>query len=318
MHHTDRCLSKGYIFASADYRLLPPTDGHQVLEDVKDAFAFVSTFSHDREEGKGNLTVDSTRIAVAGTSAGGLCAYLAAIHCKTPKPVAILSMYGMGGNFFVSERKFTPAILIFFQTPHYLVPKKVPFFRNRDLLDPTEFAEFLYPESAKLPIISGSPLVYHDSSYRIPGYPANPRMLLARLYLQLGTFLDYWTGLYEPSITNTLRPLCEDGSPDDEMDFEDLIPEDSKPLFPQLHARTTAWPPTLLVHGTKDTAVPLAESAHMLSKLSSAGALVRLIEVQGMEHSFDYEPSAEEKCTGVFDEVIQFLAGRMGAAGLYN
>ena len=205
-------------------------------------------------------------------------------------------------------------MLSLFQTQHYLLPKKVPFFRGRELLDPADFPQFLYPESARLPVISGSPLAYHDASYHIPGYPANPRMLLARLYLQLGTFLDYWTGLHEPSISGTLRRVCEEDAQGDEMDFEDLVPEQAKHLFPQLNAMSTAWPPTLLVHGTQDTAVPVSESAHMFSKLSSAGALVRLIEVKGMEHSFDYEAGAEAKCASVFEEVIQFLAGRLGRA----
>ena len=44
-------------------------------------------------------------MAVAGSSAGGLCAYLAAIHCVSPKPKGIVSMYGLGGNFLVSTNQ---------------------------------------------------------------------------------------------------------------------------------------------------------------------------------------------------------------------
>ena len=49
--------------------------------------------------------IDPDAMAVAGTSAGGLCAYLAAMHCVSPKPKGIVSMYGMGGDFFVSDGK---------------------------------------------------------------------------------------------------------------------------------------------------------------------------------------------------------------------
>ena len=46
--------------------------------------------------------VDSSAIAVAGASAGGLCAYLAVMHVS-PKPRALLSLYAMGGDFLVSS-----------------------------------------------------------------------------------------------------------------------------------------------------------------------------------------------------------------------
>lgn len=46
--------------------------------------------------------VKTESIAVGGTSAGGLCAYLTAVHCKSPKPRALLNMYSMGGEILVS------------------------------------------------------------------------------------------------------------------------------------------------------------------------------------------------------------------------
>lgn len=49
------------------------------------------------------FTVDPERIAVAGTSSGSLCAYLAALHAS-PRPKAVLAMYGMGGNMLVGGR----------------------------------------------------------------------------------------------------------------------------------------------------------------------------------------------------------------------
>lgn len=48
------------------------------------------------------FTVDPNALAVAGTSAGGLCAHWAAMHVS-PKPKAVVSMYAMGGDFLVSE-----------------------------------------------------------------------------------------------------------------------------------------------------------------------------------------------------------------------
>lgn len=102
---SDRISAAGCAFISADYRLIPPSTGHEVLQDVKDVFRFVSgELNHllyqDDQNPSQILQIDANAIAVAGTSAGGLCAYLAAVHA-TPKPKAVLSMYGMGGDLLV-------------------------------------------------------------------------------------------------------------------------------------------------------------------------------------------------------------------------
>jgi len=91
-----RTTAAGLAFISADYRLLPPSTGHDVLKDVVDLFAFLA-----RTPTLGTVLLDGTRLAVAGTSAGGMCAFLAAIHAN-PRPRAVLSFYGLGGDVFVS------------------------------------------------------------------------------------------------------------------------------------------------------------------------------------------------------------------------
>lgn len=94
----DRLNKAGIAFISADYRLLGPTTGHDVLEDVKDAFEFVA---HKLNAQLDAFQVDPAAIAVSGSSAGGLCALLAAAQA-TPKPVATLGIYPIGGNLLVS------------------------------------------------------------------------------------------------------------------------------------------------------------------------------------------------------------------------
>ena len=91
------------IFISADYRLLPPATGHDILADIKDLFAFI-----DRDvnsliqscQAKYAFEIDSSALAVAGSSSGALCAYLAAMHAL-PQPKAVVSLYGMGGDMLV-------------------------------------------------------------------------------------------------------------------------------------------------------------------------------------------------------------------------
>ena len=89
--------------ASADYTLLCPASGHDVLDDIKDLFTYLSTdLNLDLAASGCERRVDASSIIVAGSSAGGLCAYLAALHA-TPKPKGVLSLYGMGGDFLVSK-----------------------------------------------------------------------------------------------------------------------------------------------------------------------------------------------------------------------
>ena len=173
-------------------------------------------------------------------------------------------------------------------------------------MDPVDFAEYIYPfKDGTLEPISDSPLAYHPQTYYIPGFPANPRMLLARLYLQLGVFIDYYTGQHDPSLSNSLRQTLS--TP--ESNAEDLmgqIPERQRSLFPQFCVDSN-WPPTFLLHGTNDTAVLVAESRHMQELLRKAGVPVELLEFEGKEHSFDCNPEVETTLGGELDKVAVFL-----------
>ncbi|KZT73753.1 alpha/beta-hydrolase [Daedalea quercina L-15889] len=317
-----RMTRAGCAFISVEYRLIPPSTGHDVLADVKDAMHFIShklnsllLHNHDSDDAEATLpafTVDSGRVAVVGTSSGGLCAFFAAIHA-TPRPKAVLSMYGMGGNML---------------TPHYFMPKKEIFFRGRELLEPVRFSEYLYPASQQLSTTADSPLAYHPSGSPTPGYPANPRMQLARLYFQLGVYLDYYTGYHEPSLSAAIREAyghssdLEPESGNSRVDqLRSLVPAESLHLFPQFcvsepMSESLRWPATLLVHGTADTAICADESRNLYTLLRHAGVDVALRLVQGQEHSFDYVKNAEEIFGGeggLFGEAAAFLIRHLEA-----
>lgn len=112
-HHEGRFTGLGYLFISADYRLLPPTTGREILEDIKDLWSYVTdpelVFSFRQGGVNFQFSIRSEELIVAGTSAGGLCAYLAASCGLAPPPKAILSMYGMGGDFLVRYLPFLPS-----------------------------------------------------------------------------------------------------------------------------------------------------------------------------------------------------------------
>ncbi|KAL1950706.1 hypothetical protein VTO73DRAFT_5830 [Trametes versicolor] len=294
-----RVTELGMVFISADYRLIPPATGHDILCDIKDLFHFIES---ELNQGILEDWVTATRVgrpfqinphalAVSGSSAGGLCAYLAAIHAS-PRPKAVLSLYGMGGDMTTSQ---------------YLEPKSEPFFRGREILEPGDFSEYLYPASTQLQPTADSPLAYHPPTFRIPGYPANPRMLLGRLYLQMGTFLDYYTGSHNPSLSAILRAHLRDQPQADHS--APAIPAAHRHLFPQFMI-TSALPPMFLIHGSSDTAVVIKESHNLQSLLEAAGVRAELVVVEGKEHSFDYEPNAEEEFGGpggLFDRAASFL-----------
>ncbi|KAG5646019.1 hypothetical protein DXG03_004621 [Asterophora parasitica] len=313
-----RATNAGYAFISADYQLLPPATGHDIVQDIGDLLAYVVSREFVApvvgNEQHFTFEIDPEAVVVTGSSAGGLCAYIAAMHCVYPKPKAVVSMYGMGADFF---------------SPHYLTPKTKPFFRGREILDPQDFPDFLHhnhlpdaPSFESLQPIADSALAYHPQTYHIPGYPANPRMLLTRLYLQLGVFIDYYTGVHENGgISLPLRAALESKPAFGENDAEyiarvrSLVPPEHHSLFTQFNI-SADWPPTMLIHGTEDSAVPVQESRSLKRHLEAAGVEVELHEVEGREHSFDYEEGAEDLFgKAVFDKVEEFLARHIGRKG---
>ena len=175
------------------------------------------------------------------------------------------------------------------------------------MLDPAQFAAFIHPASALLPPIAQSALAYHGSDHPTPGIPSNPRMQLARLWLQQGTYLDYWTGAHEPSLSSALRALLP--APNTEH-LEDAVPPAHRAIFPQLLV-TPDWPPVIHVHGSEDSAVPADSSRAMHARLCAAKVESVLRIAEGSEHSFDLKKSAEAAFGELFDEVVEFLRVRL-------
>jgi acetyl esterase/lipase len=178
-----------------------------------------------------------------------------------------------------------------------------------DLLDPTQFSEFIYPESSSLAPIAQSPPSYFGPDSATPGTPSNPRTLLSRLWLQFGTYLDYWTGLHEPSISAKLRKLLPAEGEDIAVVDACLaaaLPASEHAIFPQLLVNSE-WPPVLLIHGSEDSAVLAPSSRVFHTRLLNAKVQSALRIVEGSEHSFDLRRGAEEKFGALFDEAAEFL-----------
>ncbi|KAJ7643797.1 alpha/beta-hydrolase [Roridomyces roridus] len=272
-----RVVAAGIVFISADYRLLTGATVYDIIDDIKDLFAFLGREDTIFEtEAGARFGIDTESIAVAGSSGGGKCAYLAALYAS-PKPKAVLSLYGQGGNYF---------------TPQYLTPK--PYLG----LNVSDYAEFLHPNHTSLPPLAD---FVPDKSLR---------MSLSRLCLQLGTAIDYFTAEHEPSLSERMRSVLSSAGTADPLVLQDamkeVIPSQHHGVFPQLNI-TSSWPPTFLYHGATDMLVLPIESRHLKTLLDRAGVPVRLIEVEGKGHAFDYAQDAEVLYGAHFDEITQFL-----------
>ncbi|KAF9783255.1 Alpha/Beta hydrolase protein [Thelephora terrestris] len=297
-----RLSEQGVAFLSADYRLLSPSTGHDIVEDIQDLFAYIRNDLNPvlaGATGDPRLRINLNAIGVAGSSAGGLCTYLCAMHLS-PKPRALLSVYGQAGECLNDQ---------------FLEPKTKPYIPNVPLVDPSGFAEFLFPQSMALPIIAESPVEYYPTTHPTPGLPATKRMQLSRLYYQLGQWLDYYTG--DHTLSQRLRQLRSSGTEPllapDPAKAGEVIGEKNIKLFPQFGV-TENWPPTLLVHGTADSRVPFSESKHLAEQLTAVGVENELIVVDGREHAFDIlvpAAEAEREFGRMFDRAVAFLVQRL-------
>jgi acetyl esterase/lipase len=61
------------------------------------------------------------------------------------------------------------------------------------------------------------------------------------------------------------------------------------------------YPPTLLLHGTTDSMIPLDQTLRLHSSLQAAGVPTELHIVEGMTHIFDAHPDMAEACAEWID-----------------
>lgn len=228
------CHRRGWAYATPSYRLLPEAEGSQVLSDAIDAAQWV----HDNV---------SKRIILAGSSAGGYLALAAAAHSQTPRPLAVLSIYGMlnpAGN-------------------RYTHP-------GRALRKPVENL------SEVLTAISDS----MRCGEIIDGYafPENP-MADERF----GWIAAMHQAAWIPDVLARVSGLAElirgQGT--------ESIPQEHRQLFPATCGLLSSFPPTALLHGNEDVLVDFEQSAGVADILKSLGVDVILECVEGQGHGFE-------------------------------
>jgi acetyl esterase/lipase len=86
-------------------------------------------------------------------------------------------------------------------------------------------------------------------------------------------------------------------------------PEAYEPFCPIRHI-TAQYPPTILLHGDKDTDVPYEQSVAMAKKLAEHGVDYQLITLLGKGHNFDInldDPDVAKAINSVFAFLKQYL-----------
>jgi acetyl esterase/lipase len=231
-------LKAGYVVVSIDYRLAPETKLAGILDDVRDAFAWI------RASGPNQLRARPDRIAVLGGSAGGYLT-LTSGYLIQPRPAALVSFWGYGD----------------IAGAWYSRPDA--FYRRQPLVTEAEArAAVGRTEIADPP-------------------PGNER---GRFYLYCRQ-----NGLWPQEIAAH--------DPDTELKAFD-------PYCP-IRNVSAKYPPTLLIHGTKDTDVPHEQSVQMDRELTRHRVPHEFISVTGAGHGL----GGVEKTVvaGIYERVMAFV-----------
>ncbi|CAF1004566.1 unnamed protein product [Rotaria sp. Silwood1] len=269
-------LAIGWAFISADYRLLIPCTGHDILADVKSLFNYLSSDQLNKDLNDVSYRIDPSRLAVAGASGGAYVAYLAAVNA-IPKPKAVFSLYGLGGHLI---------------SPFYYSVKS-PMTIN--VADYQLYLNSIDGKSDFLRPLSDVPL-----AWPIPedGEKARTTGALAQVFIETGTLLDYLTGIR--GLSEILRSTSAS-----EQDARKKIPKEAQCLFPELDV--AAFPPTYLVHGTADQAAPADNSTFLARQLEFSHIPHILMLAEGRSHGFNAEADAEVVYIKYIKGVIEFF-----------
>jgi acetyl esterase/lipase len=234
----DELVNAGYALVSIDYRLAPETKLPGILEDVRDAFAWI------RSEGPRTFGARTERISVLGGSAGGYLTLCTGFLVE-PRPAALVSFWGYGdiaGDWYA---------------------RPDAFYRRQPLV-----AEAEARGSVGRAAIAEPP-------------PGSRR---ARFYLYCRQ-----NGLWPREVAGH-DPAVEPRA------FDPFCPV--RNVSPQ-------YPPTLLIHGTKDSDVPHEQSVLMDRELTRQGVPHEFISVAGGGHGLGNIDRA--KVEGLYRRAVAFI-----------
>jgi dipeptidyl aminopeptidase/acylaminoacyl peptidase len=88
-------------------------------------------------------------------------------------------------------------------------------------------------------------------------------------------------------------------------------PEAFRPFCPASNV-TGKFPPTMLLHGDKDTDVPVGQSDQMAALLRQHGVACEFVRVAGAGHGFDGRMNVPATAA-LFERAVEFLKMRLSA-----
>lgn len=254
----DHVISNGWSFISADYRLLLPCTGHDILEDITALFTYISA---GLPTAVTTHQIDPTRLFVSGHSGGAYVARQAALH-GTPRPKAFFSLSGQGGELLM---------------PHYFTAK--PQLQKKML---GIYRKYSNPESTEFRMLEPcSDSAWNWNSPERADTSPGTRAFLSNMASLSGTRLDFLTG--KTGLCSTIRSAF---TADNTVDISTLIPDDVKILFPELQI-TGTFPPSFIVHGTGDKSVLVRESEKTARDLMRCGVECTVVLVKNWGHGYN-------------------------------
>jgi len=240
-------LSFGYhhnaIIVNPDYRLLPEASAVDLLDDLDDLWKWISTELANavREQSKiasgakSGLEVDLDRILVQGESGGGYCAIQTALSHFKPPTP------GSAPDLPHIRALVAMYPMLDFRAPHWSQKYE------KHIFDHPQYPESVIDEHLKV-IESSNPKPILSSAELGPGKPRDP---LPYACIQHGRFLEL------------LGPDRDPTPGERRVHPEDRLADGAK------------LPPTLFVHGTEDSGVPVAGTDKFITLIRQYDSIVR-------------------------------------------
>ena len=258
--------AKGWTLLSYDYLKLAPCTAADILANLHSLYAhYHATLAPAHH-------LSATNIFVAGYSAGGYVAQLAAVHLE-PKPLGIFLVAAQGGRMLA---------------PHYYACKA-----GADADLPPDLARYIGPAPSAPPAAA-------VPQTDVAEFRA--RLALAAEVWRRGLKLDLLTG--ECGLSARLRALG-DAAPAAACAAE--VPERARALLPELLIDET-FPPAYIVYGSADTTVRAEEALALVENLKARQVRAELVVVEGADH---HMMGWESIYRGFFAGVVPFLEGRI-------
>ena len=259
------CARNKWMFVSADYRLLHPSSGFDIISDVKALFAFLSNPKNLAPSLPTNVSLDIEKLVVSGESGGGYPALAAALYA-TPRPKGLLQQYTMSGNLLTS---------------FYLSPKPSS--------TPSPYLE--YHDKAGLEAVLKSKAEVADDAVPYMCFRSgtgSARGGLLGLWWREGTFVDAVVG--RTGFSAKLRGV------EGVKEREEMVEGREREAVLQLGVKALGkeFPSTMFLHGKEDTMVLAGESEFLHDRIKEVGGKSELLLVEGVGHGLLDEDELKE------------------------